>query len=110
MAAVRGLQDVAIQDDGTLSESSHIHYGAQGTADEPLNLMGASADFSAFAFAWCPGQCCSWKHSVFRRNPSSIAVAKPTGDARFNGGITEHTRCSKFNQNRTFSGLNVMGG
>ncbi len=52
--AAVGLQHIAVDDDGALAEGLHVDDGAEGAADEALDLVGAAAHLAALALA---GRC-----------------------------------------------------
>jgi hypothetical protein len=105
-----GLEDIAVEDDGALAESFHVDDGAQGAADEALDLVGASADFAAFGFARGAGESGAGEHAVFGGDPSAAGVAKPGGDALLDGGVAEDAGVAAFDQDGAFGDLGVAGG
>ena len=97
-----GLEDVAVEDDGALAESLHIDDGAEGAADEALDLVGASADLAAFGLTWCAGEGGAGEHAVLGGDPAAAGVAEPAGNALFDCGVAEDTRVAVLDEDRAF--------
>ena len=104
-----GLEDVAVEDDGALAEDAHVYDGAEGAADEALDLVSAAADFSFFGLAGATGEGGAGEHAVLCGNPAAAGVAHPAGDAGFDGGVAEDAGVAGFDEDGTFGGGDVAG-
>lgn len=87
--AAVGLEDVAVQDDGVLAERLVVDDGAQRTADQAADLVGASADLAAYGFAVAPGVGGAGQHGVLGGDPAFAAALAPARDAFGDGGGAE---------------------
>src|SRR5262249_13316995 len=67
--AAIGLDDVTINPHGALTQNLEIHHGSQRTANQPLDLMGASTDAAACHFSGGPCAGGAWQHGVFGSQP-----------------------------------------
>src|SRR5580692_585440 len=66
--AAIGLDDVAVDPDGALTEAFEIGYGAERAADEALNFLSAATLLSLGGFARGAGEGGTGKHSVLAGN------------------------------------------
>src|SRR5690606_17589021 len=85
--AVR-IEHVAIDDDGALAEALQVDGGAEGAADEALDLLGPPADLAALARRTRVRG--ARQHGVLGRDPTLPAAAPPLGHAFLYGGGAEH--------------------
>lgn len=81
-AAIR-LQDIAIHPKRALAEFFQIHDGAEGSADEALNLGAASIHTPARGVALFAGEGRIGEHGVFGRDPAAgfVLLLHPTRHA-----------------------------
>ena len=107
--AAVGLEDVAVEDDGALAEGLHVDDGAQGAADEALDLVGAAADLAALGLAGGAGEGGAGEHAVLGGDPAAAGVAQPAGDALLDGGVAEDAGVAGFDEDGAFGGGDVAG-
>lgn len=105
-----GLEDVAVEDDGAFAEGFHIDYGAEGAADEALDLVGAAAYFAAFGLACGAGEGGAGEHAVLGGDPAAAGVAEPAGDALLDGGVAEDAGVAGLDEDGALGGGDVAGG
>lgn len=84
-----GLEDVAVEDDGSFSECFHVDDRAEGAADKALDFVGSSADLAALGLSGGAGEGCAGEHAVLCGDPAAAGVAEPSGDAGLDGGVAE---------------------
>src|SRR5258708_31461391 len=68
--AAVGLEDVAVDDDGVLAERIEVDGGAEGAADEPLDLGGATVDAATAPVALGAHLGAARQHGVLRGDPA----------------------------------------
>src|SRR5690606_5821758 len=86
--AAVGHDDVAVDEDGALAEGGHVDGGAQGAADEALDLLGAAADLAALTAA--AGMGGARQHGVLGGDPAGAGAAAPGGQLLLHAGGAEH--------------------
>ena len=86
--AAVGLKNVAVEPEGVLAEFAEVDDGAEGAADEALDLDGAAVDLAAgdvtgFALVRAVGE-----HRILGGQPATLdaLLLHPGGDAGFDGG------------------------
>ena len=105
-----GLEDVAVEDNGPLTEGFHVYHRAQGSSDEALDLVGAATDLAAFGFAGGASEGGAGEHAVLGGDPSAAGVAEPAGDALLDGGVAEDSGVTRFDEDRAFGHGDVVRG
>ena len=108
--ATVGLEDVAIEDDGAFAEGFHVDDGAEGAADEALDLVGSAADLAAFGFAGGAGEGGAGEHAVLGGDPAAAGVAEPAGDTLLDGGVAEDAGVAGLDKDGAFGGADEVGG
>jgi hypothetical protein len=100
--AAVGLEDVAIDPDGALAEFFEINDGAEGTADEALDLGGAPVELAAADVALFPVVGGVGEHGVFRADPAAfdILILHPTGNVFLDGGGADDAGIPEGNEHR----------
>ncbi len=104
-----GLEDIAVEDDGAFAEGLHIDDGAEGAADEALDLVGAAADLAALGLAGGAGEGGAGEHTVLGGDPAAAGVAEPAGDAGFDGGVAEDAGVAGLDEDGALGGGDVAG-
>ena len=105
-----GLEDVAVEDDGALAKGLHIDDGAEATADESLDLVGAAADLAALGLAGGAGEGGAGEHAVLGGDPATAGVAEPGGDALLDGGVAEDAGVACLDEDGAFGHGDEAGG
>src|SRR5271170_7758552 len=98
-AAVR-LQHVAIDRDLTLAQLRQIDDGAQRTADQALNLLGAAGDLAGGRLAPRARRGRARQHCIFRGHPAPPLPAQPRRRLVFERGGAENMRVAEAHQAR----------
>ena len=100
--AAVGLEDIAIDPEGVLAELAQVEDGAEGTADEALDLDGAAVEFSAgdvalFALVGAVGE-----EGVFGGEPAAgnALLFHPGGDFGLDGGGADDAGVSVGDEHR----------
>jgi hypothetical protein len=99
--AAVGVQHVAVEQNGVFSQRLVIDASAEGTPDQPGNLVGPAADFAADRFAIVAGIGRPGQHGVFGRNPPLAAAPSPPGHAVLDRGRAQHPRVAELDQHRS---------
>ena len=86
--AAVGLEHVAVDLDGELAEGEGAHRGAEGAADEALDLLGASAGALALAAGALDGG--AREHGVLGRHPALAGAALVRRRPGFDGRGAMH--------------------
>jgi hypothetical protein len=107
--AAVGMEDVAVQDDGAFTECLHVDDGAEGAADEALDLVGAATDLAALGLAGGAGEGSAGEHSVLGGDPASAGVAEPAGDCGLYGSVAEDAGVAGFDEDGALGGGDVAG-
>ena len=102
------LNHIAVDGDGVLAERLHVDDGAQATADQTLNLHGATLAVGVLALAALAGRC--RQHGVLRRYPTGLGALAPARHALLDGGSAQHARIAKLGQARTVGVLHDAAG
>ena len=84
--AAVGDEYIAVDEDRALSELGEVDRLAKGTADEALDLMGATAELAANCLAIGTGVGGAGKHAVLGGDPTRPLAAKVWRYALLNGG------------------------
>ena len=101
-SAAIGLQHIAIQMDGALTQFFQIKHGAHGTANEALNFLCAATLFTACCFAVTACVCGARQHAVFSRHPTFTTALFVSWHFFFNRSRAQHACVAKFDQDRAF--------
>ena len=83
------LQYVAVDGDGALPQLGHIHAGAEGAADEPLDLGGAGGELQLAHIPAAPLPVGPGEHGVLRRHPAG-ALGDVAGGPLLHAGSAEN--------------------
>ena len=100
--AAVGLDDVAIDPDCALTEIGQFRHRSEGSTDQPLNLLCASADFPRRRFTLRAGRRGPGQHAVFGRHPALAGVAEKWRHPILDTGRADHSGASGFDQDRPF--------
>ena len=108
--AAVGLQNVAVERDLAFSERLEVGYGAQGAADQPLDLLRATALLALGGLACAARVRRARQHAVFGRHPA-LPTAAQEGRQRFlDAGRAQHLRVAHFDEHRTFGVAGEIAG
>ena len=96
-----GLKDIAIYPHGARSESFQIDYGAQGTANQPLDLAAAAVELCPRNVARLSRLGRIGKHGILRREPAAghALLLHPARHAFLNHRAANHARVSHCDEN-----------
>src|SRR5208283_4781149 len=97
-----GLQHVAVDGDGALSQALEVNDRAQRAADQPLNLLRAPRLLAARGLARRTGVRGSRQHAVLRGDPTLARAAQERGHTLLDTGGAEHARRAETDQHRAF--------
>jgi hypothetical protein len=75
------LKDIAVNDDGSFSQSGKVNGCPEAATDEPLNFNGATILSPNPRFPFVAGVSCSWNHPIFGGNPASVRAFQEIGNA-----------------------------
>jgi hypothetical protein len=87
--AAIGLQDIAVEGDGALTQFLQVEHRPQGAADQPLDLLRAAALLAAR------------QHAVFGGHPALAAAALVGRHFFFHRGCAQHAGGAEFDQHGT---------
>ena len=107
--AAIGLQHVAIDLDGNLAHLLGAGDGAQRTADQPLDFLGAAALLALCRLAVRAGMGGARQHAVFRRHPALAGIAQERRHAILDGGGAQHMCVAEFGEAGAFGVLAGAG-
>src|SRR5690606_31566327 len=97
-----GLEDVAVQGDGALAEPGAVDAGAQGAADQALDLERAAALLAAGGLAVAAGVGGARQHAVFGGHPAFALAAQESRYALFHARGAQHPGVAEADQYRAF--------
>ena len=69
--ATVGLEHIAVEPEGVLTEFLEVDYGAKGAPDQALNLDVAAIGFTFGNLAWFAVERRVGEHRIFRREPAT---------------------------------------
>src|SRR5690606_28493338 len=98
--AAISLQHVAVQGDRALAQRIAIDAGAQGAADQALDLQRPAALLAARGLAVGAGIGGAGKHPVFRRDPAAALAAEEARDTGLDAGGAQHPGLAERHQYR----------
>src|SRR5215472_11987769 len=107
--AAIGLNDVAIESNGSLAQLLEIDHSTQRASDQALDLVRASALPSPRSFARSTGQRRSRQHAVFGGDPAFTRALQERGHGFIDGSRANHPRVSNLNQGGALSGRDEIG-
>ncbi len=92
--AAIGLEDVAIDPNGALADFLQIDRGAEGTADQALNLAAAAVEFSLRDVTRLSRSGGIREHGIFGCEPTAgdALLSHPARDALFDHRATDDAR------------------
>lgn len=92
--AAVGLEDVAVEPERVLAELVEVDDGAEGAADEALDLNGAAVDFAAGDVAGFPLERGVRQHRILGCEPAAgdFLLFHPRGHAGLDGGGADDAR------------------
>src|SRR5699024_5950365 len=97
-----GLEHIAVQHDGVLAQGRDVDDGAQRTADQAGDLVGAPADLALDRFAAGAGVRRSRQHGVLGGHPAQAGALAPTRHSLGEGGIAQHAGAAELHQDAAF--------
>src|SRR5437867_2092539 len=98
--AAVGLEHVAVDLDGALPERAEIGDGAQRTADQALDFLGASGLLAACRFAIGARVRGARQHPVLRADPAAAAVLEKRRHALLDARGAQHARVAELDEHR----------
>ena len=103
--AAVGLQHVAVERDGALTERAQVGDRAQRAADEALDLLGAPALLAARRLARRARVGRARQHAVLGGNPALALAAQEGRHAVLDARRAQHLGVTEFNEHRAFGVL-----
>ena len=100
--AAVGLNHVAVDPDRPLAQLRQPRDRSQRSADEPLDLLRASADLARAGLALRAGRRRARQHPVLRGDPALAGVAQKRRHAILDARRAHDTRASDLDQDRSF--------
>ncbi len=100
--AAVGLQHVAVDHDRVLAERLGVDDRAQGAADEPGDLVRASADLALHALAVVAAVGRARQHRVLGRDPALALAGEPARHAVRERRGAQHLRAAERDERRAF--------
>ena len=97
-----GLQHVAVQGDGAFAQRPAVHAGAQGAADQALDLQRAAALLAACGLAVAAGVGGARQHAVLGRHPALALAAQEARHLVVDAGGAQHPGVAEADQHRAF--------
>ena len=88
--AAVGLDDVAVEGDLALAQRLHVGDGAQGAADQALDLLAAAGLLALRRLAPAAGVGGAGQHAVFGGDPALAAAAQEARHAFVQAGGDQH--------------------
>ena len=98
--AAVGLQDVAVERDGVLAQRREVDAGAQRAADQPADLVGATADAALDRLAVAAGVRGRGQHRVLGGHPAQAGSLAPPRHALRDAGRAQHLRLAELDEHR----------
>ncbi len=106
-AAIR-LQHIAVDQHGALAQRAQIHHRPQRTADQALDLVGASADLARYGLSRGTRGARARQHGVLGGEPTLAAALQEWRHALLDAGDTQHTRVAHLNHHRAFGVAQIV--
>src|SRR5581483_2527829 len=106
--AAVGLQHVAVEDDLLLAQHGEVAHGAEGAADEALDLLGATGLLALHRFPAHPLGARPRKQRVLGRDPALARPPQPPGHVVVHRRRAQHARLAHGHQHGAVGELRVV--
>ena len=108
--ATVGLQDVAVQGDGVLTQGRDVDDAAQGTADKTGDLVGTAANLASHGLSARALGAGARQHGVLGGHPALAAALAPAGDALSEGCDAQDASAAELDQDAALAVLLPAAG